>query len=359
VFAPSAAAFHLRELDSENSVSHRLSVCSCLQLDWYGNCSFIGTGLSVITRSSQGSFTGLGETLAETESEQRVLASILNPQPFVGPAHTLASGDKPIQDEPSRVNEQLKGHARVMQENQATRAYGGDEENIAVPFLLDGTINLKTGEVNATKTHYRYVYNHISYEGGIYARTGTGSAAEQEMPISILSRFVEAPNAQPLKDITMCLNCGFARAVMRLRPHTLPVERTLAASLPVSVVETSSASSSPNSSVPSAAASARMTSEEFDRLTTPAPFPPLEPETAFTLGHPPWLEPVAPPQPSVEPILIDLTRPIPQKKSLGEAPMRRKSKCNVWKKFKAVFRSGSSNTVTVIVIQPEPITKQA
>jgi hypothetical protein len=150
---------------------------------------FLAYGHSTVDRSKHAATVSMEEMALEPAAELRVLQRITGFTPFVSPAYTLASGDQPMREEHPRTDELLDALGRAMDENRATREYGSGENVSVVPFLLEGAMNLKTGEIHAIKTHFRYAYNSVWYAGGIEARIGVGSDV-QRVGISELSRFL-------------------------------------------------------------------------------------------------------------------------------------------------------------------------
>src|SRR4051794_9867174 len=54
---------------------------------------------------------------------------------------------------PSRL---VQAALSVQAQNARCRSYCSTAESLAVPFLLSGSVCMKTGKVQLTKSHYRY-----------------------------------------------------------------------------------------------------------------------------------------------------------------------------------------------------------
>lgn len=170
---------------------------------------------------------------------------------------------------------------------------GVGRDEVAIPFLLFGKLNLKTGDVLLQKVHVKWAYNDISYAGRMIGVVVDAQGVESEMPLAMLLHQMDAfmrgeKFDVPIQALRMDLRARWSSASLAFiaRPPPEPEQP---------VASASASASSSSSSYPAASSAHSLASPVF----SPPPASPVRSAmpSAMVFNSP------APPAPSQLPSL--------------------------------------------------------
>jgi hypothetical protein len=164
-------------------------------VDWNNECTLVGYGVSVLKRSCMGATQAL-EALRAIEVEKLERAKRAQSERFPGAGLSVsntAQGEYPapatVTDAPSPVN---AGNVIVPPQHYP----GVRLDEVVVPFMLNGRVNLKTGHAFVEKTHHDLVFNSITYKGKLLVIGVGPDGREHDLGIAALRALVD-PDSVP------------------------------------------------------------------------------------------------------------------------------------------------------------------